>query len=65
MAQRKSHDFLTFDEKHKVEKNIGKAAFEAITKFKIPGEEDVEGAVWKREGPIVGNDGTIIAALKK
>ena len=50
VAQRRSQDFLTNEMKHKVENQIGTAALETLIGFKIEGEEDVEGAVWKQQG---------------
>ena len=55
LAQRRSQDFLTNDMKHKVEHNIGVAALETVFGYDLPGEEDIEDAVWKHQGKVLGD----------
>lgn len=50
LAQRRTQDFLTNEQKHKLEEQIGKAALDAIVEFDLKGEEDAPNAVWKNSG---------------
>eukprot|EP00702_Spironucleus_salmonicida_P006383 EST47674.1 Phosphorylase superfamily protein [Spironucleus salmonicida] len=56
LAQRKSQAFLSNDEKHAVEREIGIAALETAIAFVIPGMVEQPGAVWKEfKGEILGD----------
>ncbi|CAL6072612.1 Uridine_phosphorylase 1 [Hexamita inflata] len=55
LAQRRSLDFLTNEQKHKVEREIGLAALEAVTQFVIPGENEPKDGVWNHKGEVLGD----------